>query len=32
MRPKTGKNSQKDGGGKYDAVPLTTPAFTMPRP
>ncbi len=31
IRPKTGKDSQKAGGEKYEDPALTKPALTMPR-
>jgi hypothetical protein len=31
IRPKTAKDSQKDGGEKYEDPALTKPALTMPR-
>jgi hypothetical protein len=31
IRPKTGKDSQNDGGENYRVLPFTTPALTMPR-
>jgi hypothetical protein len=31
IRPKRGKDPQKDGGGNYRVLPFTTPALTIPR-